>query len=480
MTLKTRALSGVKWTSISMLICTAAQLLQLAVLARLLEPEEFGIMAIMMIVIGFSQAFMDMGISNAIIHRQEISHSQLSSLYWLNIAAGVVLTIIVFFIAPFVSAYYEQPNLTQPLMLLSLVFFAVSLGNQYKVLFQKNLQFNTIAVVDMTAAVIALGVAVLSALNGMGVYALVLGMLTQSFISSASYLALGIGQHHRPSFSYKHSELEGFFSFGLYQMGERSINYLSANVDKLIIGKVLGMTSVGFYNMAWQLIIFPLSKINPVVNNVAFPVFASIQKDTEALDRYYSLTIKTITLVTIPLLAFICVYASDVVLFAFGEGWNKTAELVSVLAVVGILKAFANPGGSLLIALGHAKVGFWWNLFWASFIVAGVYLALHIEADVCSVPMSLLALSLTVGWIWHVLIVRYCGITYASILRHFVKLIIVGFSIAFLAQYLMSLFEIELVVLRLLLSGALCLSLYVPYVVFFEKEIISKFRSGNR
>src|SRR5690606_40283514 len=109
MSLKKQDLGGVKWTTASMLIVTVLQFAQLSILARFLDPADFGLMAVMMVVIGFSQAFQDMGISNAIIQRQNITHTQLSSLYWLNIASGVVLCLIVLAISPFVADFYDEP-----------------------------------------------------------------------------------------------------------------------------------------------------------------------------------------------------------------------------------------------------------------------------------------------------------------------------------------------------------------------------------
>src|SRR5690554_638922 len=115
-----------------MLVVTILQFAQLSILARHLEPADFGLMAIMMVVIGFSQAFQDMGISNAIIQRQDISHSQLSSLYWLNIVAGVLLFLIVLAISPLVAGFYEEPRITNLMAQLSIVFILVAVGNQYR------------------------------------------------------------------------------------------------------------------------------------------------------------------------------------------------------------------------------------------------------------------------------------------------------------------------------------------------------------
>lgn len=479
MSLKAQALGGVKWTTLSMIVVTVTQLLQLMILARFLSPAEFGLMAIMMVVIGFSRAFMDMGISNAIIHRQQISHTQLSSLYWLNIFSGFVLFGIVILLAPFIAGFYEEPGLVEPLFWLSSVFIIVAIGNQYRILCQKELQFNLMAKVEMGAAVVSLAVAVILAVNGFGVYALVWGMLAQATVSSLAFLLIGLKIHHRPGLVYHHKELQGFYSFGLYQMGERSINYISAHIDKLLIGKFVGMEATGFYNMAWQLIIFPLSKINPVINKVAFPVYAKVQDDSEALNRYYTLTVRSLSLVTVPILAFLSLYSSDVVLVVFGEGWETTATLVALLGIIGILKALGNPGGAIILALGYANIGFWWNVFWATVVSLGILIALKIQPQVEIVPWVLLGLSLTVGWIWHYLIAHFAKIHYLKIVIHFTKIIIVCFVIAWLSKELINVLEIANAFARLTIAGLVCSLLYLPYLFVFEKEILSLTRKGK-
>lgn len=331
-----------------MFIVTLLQFAQLSVLARYLEPADFGLMAIMMVVIGFSQAFQDMGISNAIIQRQSITHTQLSSLYWLNIASGVVLSLIVLAISPFVADFYDEPRITGLMAILSSVFVLVAIGNQYRVLCQKELNFRAMEIINVVSTIAGLTVAIVLAVKGFGVLTLVVAMLTQAGLASALFLCVGLRRYHKPSLVYKHSELGGFYGLGLYQMGERSINYISANADKLLIGKLVGVNATGFYNLAWQLIIFPLARINPIVNKVAFPVYSKVQNDPAALNRYYSFNIKALSLVTMPLLAFLLFFSHEVVQIVFGDGWSASAELLPALTLVGIIKALGNPAGAIV------------------------------------------------------------------------------------------------------------------------------------
>lgn len=472
MSLKKKAIGGVKWTTASTVIVTILQLAQMSILARFLEPGDFGLMAIMMVVIGFSQAFQDMGISNAIIQRQEISHTQLSSLYWLNIIAGAVLTLIVIAIAPLVAIFYEEPRITSLMILLSSTFILVAIGNQYRVLCQKNMNFRTMEIINVSTSIVSLVVAAVMAYKGYGVLTLVCAMITQAGLSSLLFLWIGLKHYHKPSLVYKHSELEGFYGFGMYQMGERSINYIGANADKIIIGKLVGVEAVGFYNLAWQLVIFPVSKINPIVNKIAFPLYSRIQSNPDALNRYYYIVVKALSLVTIPLLTFLIFFSDEIVEIVFGKGWSTTAEIIPILAVIGIFRAVGNPGGAVILAKGRANIGFWWNLFWSSVIVLGLLISLSISPSLDTAIYALLILYLTVGMLWHVVIKRYGEVSYKIIIEHLLKLCFVVFLLGYVGFLFAHAFNLNSSFVITLLGIIFCGITYMLYLYFFERDFL--------
>lgn len=476
MSLKKQAVGGVKWTTASTIIVTILQLAQMSILARFLEPGDFGLMAIMMVVIGFSQAFQDMGISNAIIQRQEISHTQLSSLYWLNIAAGAVLTLIVVAIAPLVAIFYEEPRITSLMILLSSTFILVAIGNQYRVLCQKNMNFRTMEIINVSTSIVSLVVAAVMAYKGYGVLTLVCAMITQAGLSSLLFLWIGLKHYHKPSLVYKHSELEGFYGFGMYQMGERSINYIGANADKVLIGKLVGVEAVGFYSLAWQLVIFPVSKINPIVNKIAFPLYSKIQSNPDALSRYYYIIVKALSLITLPLLTFLIFFSDEVVQIIFGDDWSTTAEIIPILAIIGICRAIGNPGGAPILAKGRADVGFWWNLFISSIIVLGLLVNLSISPSLNTAIYTLLFLYLTVGMLWHVIVRKYGEVSYKNVIKHLIRLCTTVFSIGFLVSTFVDIFNINSSFIKIFIGSLFCGTIYLLYLYIFEKDFIYSLR----
>jgi len=373
MTLKQQAVSGIKWSGISMCAVTALQFVTLAILARLLTPTDFGLMGMIMMVIGFAQAFADMGISNAIIHRQDATRDQLSSLYWLTIFSGVIIFCVVCASTPLVVVFYRESRLPNLLYLTALIFLITPFGHQFQILLQKNLEFDRLAKIEMATAVINFTVATGSAFSGLGVYSLIWGQLAATTTKVALLCSVG-WQHWRPSFHFKKRDLKGFLSFGLYQMGERSINYLNSNLDFLLIGSMLGASALGYYTLAYNLIIKPSSMINPVITNVAFPVFSRIQNETEKLRRGYLKVLQLLSTVNFPIMVGLAAVAPVAIPVIVGEQWRLSIILIQILAIVGLLRSTGNPIGALLLAKGRADFGFKWNLGLMLTQIPGLYL----------------------------------------------------------------------------------------------------------
>ncbi|WP_374090221.1 MOP flippase family protein [Methylomicrobium lacus] len=491
MSLKANAIHGVKWTALSVFISTLAQVLQMTVMAHYLTPSDFGLMAITMIVIGFSQAFMDMGISSAIIHKQEITHIQLSSLYWLNVASGIVLYGVIIVAAPIMAQIYHEPKLIELIILMGFSFVVVAVGNQYRIIYQKDLRFNLIAKIEIISVTTSTALAICLAVMNYGVYALVWGALLNAALSTVILLITGL-KKYRPKFIYNHNEISSFYSFGLFQMGEKSINYLSANVDKIFIGHFLGMEALGFYNLAWQLIIFPLSKINPLVNRVAFPIYAKIQDDIFKLGYFYTFSLKSLSLLIIPLSIFLFFYSDQVVYMIYGPNWKTTADIVKILTFVGLLKALSNPAGSIILALGRADVGFWWNLFWAIFVSTVLFVVLFIYSDIMKTTYSLLASSLVAFIVFNKIIAVISKIQYKAIYQYFVKTICVALAIGYVSVKLIySSYSLSLIggvhmklgaffkadtidnAVVLIFASVFCALMHVMYVSKFEAELIT-------
>lgn len=357
MSLKKQAMSGAKWTTTSTSVISVIDFARVAVLARLLNSTDFGLMSMISVVIGFSQSFVDMGISNAIIHRQDVTRDQLSSLYWLNIFAGIIVFCLVMAISSLIETFYNEPRLKSLIPWAALNFLIIPIGQQFQILLQKELRFERLAKIEMLSAIASMAVAIVAARQGYGVFALIWGTLTNTALRTFALVWTG-WNNWRPCLHFRRIDLKGYISFGLYQMGERSMNYFSANADYLFIGRFLGPKILGVYTLAYHLVVLPLIKINPILTRVAFPVFSKRQTDNAALRRGYLEMIKLLAFIAFPVLVGLAVVSPLFVQVIYGKGWEMAIPLIQILSFLGILKVLGNPLGSVILAKGRADIGF--------------------------------------------------------------------------------------------------------------------------
>ncbi len=392
---KTAAL-GVKWTVSTSAVTQVLNLLRIAVLARVLEPTDFGLMGMVMVVIGFAQAFQDMGISNAIIQRQDATRQQLSSLYFVNIFGGIIVFIAVYAATPLVIMFFREPRLKPLMVLAACVFLIIPLGQQFRMLLLKEFRFKSLATVEISSAAVGCIVAILCAIAGFGVISLVLGEL--ALAATGAMLLIKTGWKKWPvRLHFRFSDLKGFASFGLYQMGQRSINYFAGNIDKLLIGRLLGAEIFGYYSIAWNLMMRPMRAINPAIARVTFPIFSRIQNENERLKRGYLKVIELISFINIPIYLGMFAVADPLFRVYLGEGWGTSTDVFKILVFLGICYSFMNPLGSLLLAKGRADLGFGINVVWllvaffsvwlgSKWGIEGIALALVLGNIIISLP----------------------------------------------------------------------------------------------
>lgn len=357
--LRKSAASSARWMSVATVVRVVTQLLQAFILGHLLLPEDFGLMGMVMVVIVFGQALGDAGISNAIIHYQDATRRELSSLYWLNLAAGVAVFILLWLAAPFVADLYKEPRLAGIVVLSALVFLLTPLGQQFQVLSEKELLFRRLAVIEITAALVGLAVAVSCAMRELGVHSLVWAMVSHAAVKALLLVTTGWSRWH-PALQFAWSECRRFLRFGLFQMGDRVLNQMGSQVDRLLLGVMIGARPLGFYNYAHNLALRPFLLINPIVTRVAFPVFARVQTRDEQLRSGFLQMIELISAVLIPLYAAVVVLAEPILSLA-GPQWGPSVPLLQLLGLVGMVLSLGNPMGSLILAKGRPGIAFGLN-----------------------------------------------------------------------------------------------------------------------
>ena len=336
-------------------------MIRLAVLTRYVDREDFGLMALVTVVLGFMSLFMDMGINTAILHKQGITKEQYASLYWLNFGFSLALVALVIGLGPVVAFIYEEPRLTELLALMSLSLVFSALGRQFRTIEEKMLNFRFISIATILASVVALPLSVVLAMKGYGVYALVYGALAQFLMSNLMYFVYGIRRHGLMLF-FRFELTRPFLKIGLYQVGGQVVNYFNRDVDTLLIGYLLGAEILGGYSLAKQLVFKPVGLINPIVTRVAAPTLALIQHQKAQLASGYLRLVKLVSTVNVMAYAGIALLAYPLVELLYGEQYIIIVDTVRILCAYVFLRAVINPVGVLVVATGRTRSEFIWNL----------------------------------------------------------------------------------------------------------------------
>ena len=363
---KRHTISGVAWIGLSTLLTSAFQYLQVAVLTHFLSPYDFGLMAMAMVIIGVVQAFNDMGISNAIIQRRDTTRDRLSSLFWLEIATGLALFVLTLAIAPLASGFYREPALMPVMIWISTIFLVTPPGQLYLVLMQRDLKFRGLAFIEIVATIVSTAAMFVAAYYGHDVMALVIGQIIYFAARSVQLVAAGLS-HWRPHLHFRVSDLSGYIGFGLYQMGERTVTYLAINTIKLIAGRYLGAGVLGQYYVAYQIIVYPVTRISTVIMTVSFPVLAKFQESDELLRQGYLHMSRLISFTMVPVIVVVFVAAPVFVPLLMGPGWSDVTPIFQVLCAVALFKALGSTTVPTYLSRGRADLGFIWN-----FVVAVV------------------------------------------------------------------------------------------------------------
>ena len=373
---KRKALDGGKWITISTVISTVLQFVQISILAKLLEPAAFGLVSISTLIINFFHIISEVGFSNSIVYKQESDRKVLSTLYYLTILLGLGAFLIIRFSIPLVVAYYHEPRIEHILHVSSYYFVIIFFGQTYLYLLKKELHFRTVALIEIVGAVTGTTVSITLAMNGFNEMSLIWGGL--AFVSVSTILQIVTGLRlFVPLFYFSLASIRDHLKFGIYNIGEGVLGYFQGNIDNILIGGLLGVRSLGFYTVAYQLAVFPIVKLNPIILQVAYPVLARMKEDNAALKRAYLQIVDIVGFVNLPLLAGLYVTADSVVPLIYGPNWGTSIEYIRILVFAAYFGALSHPLFTLAFTKGKPNLLFYLNLFTMIIKVPLLYLFAH-------------------------------------------------------------------------------------------------------
>lgn len=358
-----RIIRGIGWTTASSVVRNVVHLLQIAILTRFLDKADFGIVAIAHLFISFTALFLDMGISVGIIHRQNISNKEYSSLFWLNIIFGVILTSGLFLVAPYITSGYHSQDLTKVVQLICFTIFLNALGTQQRTYCQKKTFFTRLAVIEIIGSILTMAVAVLTAIMGCGVYSLAYSTLVGAIVINLTHLVIGLIKDSRLHFHFSLSEAFPFLKIGIYQVGAHILDFLTRELDIFIISATLGLEFLGVYNIAKRIPTAIYSFISPIVQRVFAPILAEKQGNLSILRANYMKLSKTLSWISFPMYLCLAAISPTIISVVFGVNYLDGVPVMMVFCLRYAFNGVNGVCGALQTATGRTDIGLKWTIY---------------------------------------------------------------------------------------------------------------------
>ena len=327
----------------------ALRIVSLAILARLLDPNDFGLVGMVAALTGILSLFRDFGLSAASIQRTHITDEQSSTLFWINVITGVLLAGITAACAPLVARFYHEPRLYWVTVAMGTTFLINSVGIQHSAHLQRDMRFTTVSVIDTGSTLISTVIGIAAAEAGWGYWALVAMAVASPLIGTMAFWAV---TGWIPSMPRRGVGLRSMMRFGGTLTVNGVVLYVASNAEKVLLGRYWGADAIGIYGRAFQLIRIPTDTLTGAVGEVAFSALSRLQDDAKRLRSYFLKGYSLVLALTLPATVACAVLAPDMIGFLLGPKWKEAASIFRLLTPTILVFAIANPLSWLVIALG--------------------------------------------------------------------------------------------------------------------------------
>ncbi len=350
------------WSIVQVIGKQGIALLIFIILALFIDPADFGILAMAMAWIAFIQVFSELGFGAALIQKQSVTTKHYSTIFVINVAVGIFLTFIGILLSWPCALFFKTPNIQPVVVILSIGFLINSFSLTQMAIAQREMRFRDLAIRDISAALIGGIAGIILAWLKYGIWALVIQSLVTYLIGS---LLLWHMLQWRPTISeFSLQCAKELWSYSSKIFAFNIFKYFAQNTDKLLIGYLLGPVALGLYTFAFKLVVFPASNIVGAIGSYLFPMFASMQENLEAINKYYIFTMKSINSILTPTLVIIAFLSPVLVPSIWGEKWMSAVPLIQIFTVLAIAQSLVSPVGQLMKALDRPG----WLLNWSIFI----------------------------------------------------------------------------------------------------------------
>jgi PST family polysaccharide transporter len=348
--LKGRAVRGGVITIIAQGVRFLLQTISTVVLARMLTPADFGLVAMVTAVSGLQRMIADAGLSHATIQRPEINHRQVSTLFWINVGFSFLLMVLFMALAPALARFYREPRVAPITLVVAGTFLFSGLMVQHDALLRRQMRFVSLTIRDIVSSAVGVAVAIVMAWRGAGYWALV--ALPAATVLTQMVLSWFLSRW-RPGLPSWSAEVRSMIGFGGNLVGHNFIAYVDRNADNVLIGWFWGAGPLGLYSRAYALLTLPLRQLNAPVAAVAVPAFSRIQDDPERFARYYLRTMNLIMWICAPLIGFLFIASEPVITVVLGGQWREAAPVFQLLAISALTQPLYNSVAWVFVSRGR-------------------------------------------------------------------------------------------------------------------------------
>lgn len=369
--LKGRSIRGGAITISGQILKFIFQIISTAVLARIISPADFGLVAMVSAITGFVLIFKDLGLSMATVQQEKINHEQISNLFWVNVAFGIFIFIIMISLSPVIAWFYDEHRLIWITIALSIGIFLGGLSVQHQALLRRQMRFRSLTIIDIMSIFVGMIIAILFGLLGYGYWALI---FMQIGISLTVLIGVWVGSGWLPSLPRRNTDVKSMLNFGKNLTIFSFMNYFARNLDNVIIGRVWGANALGLYNRAYSLLLMPLGQIVSPMTAVATPTLSRLQENPIRFKRYYLTAIKFIAYLSIPLIAFMAILSYDIIKIVLGDQWLEAAPIFQILAISAILQPIGSTVGWIYTSLGRTRRMAQWGFISIPLIIISFFI----------------------------------------------------------------------------------------------------------
>jgi PST family polysaccharide transporter len=443
------------------------------ILARLLTPNDFGLIGMVTAFSLLLQNFGGNGFTEAIIQRENINHKIMSTLFWLNATISAALTIFFILMAPVIAWFYKEPQLNAITIGIAFSIISGGMSTMHMAILRRNMQFYIISGISIFATLTGIATAIIFAFWGWGYWALVAHTVLQPLTVT---LCGWFFCRWRPGKPSSIKEIIPILKFALHTYGNFTLNYFSRNVDKLLIGWRYASQSLGYYKKAYDLFALPANQLVSPLANVALAALSRIVNEPEKYRRYYLEAISIIAFIGMPISAILTLTGKDIVLLVLGPQWTKAGEIFCYFgASIGIMLIYGTQGW-LHLSLGRPDRWFRWGVFEAittslffiaglPFGIAGVAIAYSLSFFIIVGPCLQYAgkpidlkLSSIISATW-----RYLFAALAAGL--------LSFAILYMLDFTASAFTLLNVFFRIIVASIICFVMYLILIILFYQSL---------